>query len=154
MLAQTALTSAQRSDLGISSTDGLVGKLTERYRERITGYFKLPAIAARFAPFPPGMSEPLIHALGTRGITQLYSHQREAWDALAAGHNTVVVTPTASGKSLCYHLPVIEAVRQSGAKAYFVQADFGKNFDLPAFAESMYDRGTKGRDGGGKVIVE
>ena len=120
MLAQTALTTAQRSDLGTSSTDGLVGKLTERYRDRITGYFKLPAIAARYSPFPPGMSEPLIAALAARGITQLYSHQREAWDALAAGHNTVVVTPTASGKSLCYHLPVIEAVRQSRAKALYL----------------------------------
>ncbi len=120
MLAQTALTTAQRSDLGASSTDGLVGKLTERYRERITGYFKLPAVAARFAPFPPGMSEPLIEALAARGITQLYSHQREAWDALAAGHNTVVVTPTASGKSLCYNLPVVEAVRQSRAKALYL----------------------------------
>ena len=120
MLAQTALTTAQRSDLGASSTDGLVGKLTERYGDRITGYFKLPAIAASFAPFPPGMSEPLIAALAARGITQLYSHQREAWDALAAGHNTVVVTPTASGKSLCYHLPVIEAVRQTRAKALYL----------------------------------
>src|SRR5678815_3263371 len=59
-------------------------------------------------------------ALRSRGISQLYSHQRAAWDASARGDHVVVVTPTASGKSLCYHLPVIEAVRGQRAKALYL----------------------------------
>ena len=43
-----------------------------------------------------------------RGITRLYSHQAEAVEAVLAGHNVVVVTPTASGKTLCYNLPVLD----------------------------------------------
>src|SRR5690606_6633082 len=54
------------------------------------------------------------------GIGQLYSHQAQAWDAAQAGRNFVVVTPTASGKSLCYTLPVVSAAMQQQAKALFL----------------------------------
>ena len=42
----------------------------------------------------------------------MYSHQRTAWDAVKKGHNPVVVTPTASGKTLCYNLPVLSEMAQ------------------------------------------
>ena len=45
-----------------------------------------------------------------RGVTQLYSHQAEAFTHSAAGKNVVVVTPTASGKTLCYNLPVLNGL--------------------------------------------
>ena len=102
---------AQRADLNAHSTDSLVERLAEKYRDRITGYFRLPATNAAHAPFPDELSTATRAALHSRGISQLYSHQRAAWDASARGDHVVVVTPTASGKSLCYHLPVIEAVR-------------------------------------------
>ena len=120
MIPDQAIAIAQKADLAAPTTDHLVARLHDRYRDRITGYFRIPAKPARFAEFPAGLSEPLRAALATRGVTALYSHQRESWDALEAGQNVVVVTPTASGKSLCYHLPVIEAVRSGQGKALYL----------------------------------
>src|SRR5262245_52545058 len=63
-----------------------------------------------FTPFPKGLSPALGQALITRGISQLYVHQAEAFAHASAGRNVVVVTPTASGKTLCYNLPVMNAM--------------------------------------------
>ena len=49
-------------------------------------------------------------ALQERGINALYTHQREAFDSVMEGNSIVAVTPTASGKTLCYNLPVIETI--------------------------------------------
>lgn len=75
---------------------------------------------ARFAPIPDGLSPALARALAKRGITQLYSHQNIAVQAALAGQNVVVSTPTSSGKSLCFHLPVLDAVDKvrGGAALY------------------------------------
>ena len=60
---------------------------------------------------PPDWLDPRIRAgLGGRGIDRLYSHQAEAIEAVRAGNDVVVVTPTASGKTLCYALPVLQAM--------------------------------------------
>ena len=119
-MTELAIRAAQRADLNVRSTDGLVERLAHKYRDRITGYFRLPATPACCAPFPDALSQATSTALASRGITNLYTHQRAAWDASARGENVVVVTPTASGKSLCYHLPVIEAVRARRAKALYL----------------------------------
>ena len=52
----------------------------------------------------------IIKALKSKGIEQLYSHQREAFDNAYNGESFTAVTPTASGKSLCYHLPVLQSI--------------------------------------------
>ncbi|MGZ6294486.1 MAG: DEAD/DEAH box helicase [Candidatus Limnocylindrales bacterium] len=70
----------------------------------------LPARPAITAPFPAWLQPPLRRGLELAGVPALYSHQAEALEALRAGHDIVVVTPTASGKSLCYDLPVLQAV--------------------------------------------
>ncbi len=98
----------------------LVERWARKYGDRITGYFRRPAQPAHTAEFPPGLSNDVREALERRGIERLYSHQREAWDHVQAGEHVVVVTPTASGKTLCYNLPVIEAVRESKAKALYL----------------------------------
>src|SRR5271154_2067974 len=56
---------------------------------------------------PSQIAEPLRRALAARGITKLYSHQGEAFHHTQSGRNAVVVTPTASGKTLCYNLPIL-----------------------------------------------
>ena len=65
---------------------------------------------AVFAGFPSDLNEDLAMALRSRGIDRLYSHQAEARAAAKAGRHVVVVTPTASGKTLCYNLPVLERI--------------------------------------------
>ncbi|MEA2655447.1 MAG: box helicase protein, partial [Chloroflexota bacterium] len=68
----------------------------------------IPATAARFAPLPDDLRPELGRALATRGIEQLYSHQADSYRAVRKGRHLVVVTPTASGKTLCYNLPVLQ----------------------------------------------
>lgn len=102
------------------SIEHLVERWARKYGDRITGYLKRPAQAACHAEFPPDLSFELREALERRGINELYSHQREAWDHVQRGEHVVVVTPTASGKTLCYNLPVIEAVREASAKALYL----------------------------------
>jgi DEAD/DEAH box helicase domain-containing protein len=76
---------------------------------------RLPARAARHAPLPDWLDERLVEALRRRGIEQLYSHQAQALAELRAGRDIVVVTPTASGKSLCYDVPVLQALAEDPA---------------------------------------
>jgi DEAD/DEAH box helicase domain-containing protein len=98
----------------------LTARLGAKYADRITGVIHLPGTAGRYAPFPADLPEPLAAALRSRGITQLYSHQAQAWAATQRGENIVVVTPTASGKTLCYTLPVVAAALHKKAKALYL----------------------------------
>ena len=75
-----------------------------------TRYFQ--AKPAVFAPFPSSLDPRLVEALRSRGVQRLYSHQARAFEIVAKGENLVVVTPTASGKTLCYNLPVLQALVQ------------------------------------------
>ncbi|MBI1783951.1 DEAD/DEAH box helicase, partial [Candidatus Sumerlaeota bacterium] len=68
----------------------------------------IPPRPAQFAPIPPAVNSELTAILRAQGIEQLYSHQAEAIEASLAGENVVIVTPTASGKTLCYHIPVLQ----------------------------------------------
>ncbi|HEX7325945.1 MAG TPA: DEAD/DEAH box helicase [Rhodanobacteraceae bacterium] len=95
-------------------------RLERKYASRITGATTVPAQPGHFAAFPQDMPAALRHALAVRGIERLYSHQAEAWDAAARGENVVVVTPTASGKSLCYTLPVVAAAMANRSKALYL----------------------------------
>lgn len=70
----------------------------------------LAARAAVTSPFPPTLNPALVDILRARGISSLYSHQAAATEHALAGRNVVVVTPTASGKTLCYNLPVLDAL--------------------------------------------
>ncbi|MBY0437830.1 MAG: DEAD/DEAH box helicase, partial [Burkholderiales bacterium] len=98
----------------------LLSRLERRYGDRITAHRVAPAREARFAPFPDDLDPALQGALASRGVESLYTHQRAAWDSVRAGTHTVIVTPTASGKTLCYNLPVLQAVRESGAKSLYL----------------------------------
>ena len=77
-------------------------------RGEITAWVKIPAKPGSFTDLPEDLSSPLSAALKQKGIRRLYSHQAEAFDLSQRNQNTVVVTPTASGKTLCYNLPVLE----------------------------------------------
>jgi DEAD/DEAH box helicase domain-containing protein len=81
----------------------------------VTAVRRLAPIEARYAPFPQAIDPRLQAALERRGISQLYVHQAEAFEHIASGRHIVVTTPTASGKTLCYNLPVLNAVLQNPA---------------------------------------
>ncbi|WP_426688681.1 DEAD/DEAH box helicase [Rhodanobacter ginsengiterrae] len=98
----------------------LAQRLSKRYAARITGAFVVPGQEGVFAPLPEDLPSALALALRTRGIEQLYSHQAQAWKATQAGAHVAIVTPTASGKSLCYTLPVISAAMRDKAKALYL----------------------------------
>src|SRR2546430_7944250 len=70
----------------------------------------IPARDAELAPLPADLRPELASALAGRGIERLYSHQAEAYAHIRAGRHLVVVTPTASGKTLCYNLPVLQGL--------------------------------------------
>jgi DEAD/DEAH box helicase domain-containing protein len=76
----------------------------------VTAVRRLPAAAARFAPFPDALDVRLQEALRQRGISRLYTHQAESVAHTLAGRNVVIVTPTASGKTLCYNAPVLDSI--------------------------------------------
>jgi DEAD/DEAH box helicase domain-containing protein len=87
----------------------------------ITHWEVLPPRLARHAPFPAQLDPRLRQALVQRGIEQLYTHQVAAIDHVRAGRNVVVVTPTASGKTLCYNLPVLDRLlRDPNARALYL----------------------------------
>ena len=73
----------------------------------------IPASDADFVSLPHDLKPDLVDALGRRGIERLYSHQAEAYAAVRQGRHLVVVTPTASGKTLCYNLPVLQSLLEN-----------------------------------------
>ncbi len=93
----------------------------DRYREQIVHEERFTARAARYAPPAHSPAGAVAEALGRRGISRLYVHQAQALEAVRAGDSIIVTTGTASGKSLCYMLPVLEAlVDDPEARALFV----------------------------------
>ena len=80
------------------------------FMENVARWEEMPARGAQYAPFPGGLDARLVPVLERRGIHQLYSHQAHAVREVLAGHDVVVVTPTASGKTMCYNLPVLSAI--------------------------------------------
>ena len=80
-----------------------------------------PATAATYRDLPESVNPILRRALADRGIGQLYSHQAETFQAVAQNQNVVVVTPTASGKTLCYNLPILNLLlADPGARAMYL----------------------------------
>jgi DEAD/DEAH box helicase domain-containing protein len=76
----------------------------------VTTVRTLPAIEARYAPWPELVDPRLRSALEARGISQLYTHQAAALTHALGGDNVVITTPTASGKTLCYNAPVLSTI--------------------------------------------
>jgi DEAD/DEAH box helicase domain-containing protein len=87
----------------------------------ITAVRRLDAIAAQCAPFPDSLDPRLRAVLSARGLEAFYVHQADAIDHVLAGRHVVVTTPTASGKTLCYNVPVLQAIlRDPAARALYL----------------------------------
>ena len=94
---------------------------------------RTPARAGEYAAFPENVNPKLREVLAARGIDRLYTHQALALERVGAGENVVIVTPTASGKTLCYNLPVLDRLTaEPGARALYL-------FPTKALAEDQLD---------------
>ena len=107
-------------ELPAGSIEGLVDTLKHQHRARVTGELVIPAQQGTYATFPDELEARLVKALQASSIKQLYTHQHKAWEAIRAGTHTVIVTPTASGKTLCYNLPVLQAALEDKSKALYL----------------------------------
>lgn len=91
------------------------------FMQNVVAWRTLPAQEPHYAPIPHTLHPSLARGLERRGIGQLYSHQAQSIEVVHAGQGLVVVTPTASGKSLCYQLPVLHGfLHDPAARALFL----------------------------------
>jgi DEAD/DEAH box helicase domain-containing protein len=87
----------------------------EELGPNFTAWRHLPPVSPCLVPLPQALDRHLGESLSRRGIQQLYSHQAEAVEAVLGGRDVAVVTPAASGKTLCYNLPVLQTLLKDGA---------------------------------------
>lgn len=86
-----------------------------------TQWRTLPARSARYGEWPAALDPRIVEAFGRRGIERPYTHQAHAIDHALAQRDQVIVTPTASGKTLCYTVPVLQGiVDDPSARALFL----------------------------------
>src|SRR5215467_2315391 len=106
---------AQRQPANLETLHNILGSLVARYRQEevLTAVRQIPARDAQFRPVPGWVTSALSEAYRAKGIQELYSHQASTAELVRNGKNVVVVTPTASGKTLCYNLPVLNAVLEN-----------------------------------------
>src|SRR6059058_555868 len=112
-----------------------------------------PAREAALAPLPDELHPRVREALAAQGIAELYTHQRAAWDAAARGEHVVVTTGTASGKTLAFNLPVLDAIaREPKQRALYLyptkalaqdQLRSLSTFRLPRLRAAIYDGDTE-----------
>ena len=116
---------AARTDrrLAVRDVNDVIAHLSARDTtgEVLTAVRHFPARPAQWQPMPDWVRPELRAAYAEKGVTQLYSHQAMAVDAVHAGRNTVIVTPTASGKTLSYNLPILNAILENAdARALYL----------------------------------
>ena len=91
------------------------------FASNVTHWQVMPARPAKYDDYPDGFDPALRAVLESRGVKRLYSHQRRALDLAQAGKDFVVITPTASGKTMCYNLPVLsEILRDNESRALYL----------------------------------
>jgi DEAD/DEAH box helicase domain-containing protein len=108
----------------------------------VTSWQAVAARSAEYGPMPTDLDPRLVKQLAAQGIEHLYMHQSEAVRQVLGGRHVVVVTPTASGKTLCYNLPVLNALLQDPAtRALYLFPTKALAHDqlegLQAFAEAL-----------------
>lgn len=96
-------------------------KASEKMMSNVTSWVELPEREPVYADFPDFIDARIRTALERRGVRRLYSHQASAITAVNEGGSVVVVTPTASGKTMCYNVPVLNAIlKDEASRALFL----------------------------------
>ena len=107
----------------MASLKSLLDELTrdELFLSSVAHWEPIPKKEGRYTPLPEGLHPLLKKSLQGRGIERLYTHQLTSFEQVEAGNHIVVVTPTASGKTLCYNLPVLQKLLEDeSARALFL----------------------------------
>ena len=107
----------------VSSIDEMILKIknTPEIMNHVTYWHTIPPRPAKYADFPERLHPALREALQRKGISRLYTHQADAFRETTDGKHVVVVTPTASGKTLCYNLPVLNRILEDdSARAIYL----------------------------------
>lgn len=105
------------------NVDQIVTKFKEdrKFMQNVSHWKEIPAKNAEYEDFPDGIDQKIIYALSDRGIHKLYTHQAQAIESILHGKNVTVVTPTASGKTMCYNIPVLNTImKDSSARALYI----------------------------------
>lgn len=140
-------------DPALAKPSGLGEFLAElRKSTSVSGYHYIPARPPRLVDFPAAVGPRLRRALENRGIQKLYSHQAESFELAWSGKNAVIVTPTASGKTLCYNLPVLERIVENpDARALYLYPTKALTYDqlddLMQWANALGEIGVYSYDG-------
>ncbi|MEH7418240.1 DEAD/DEAH box helicase [Neobacillus drentensis] len=96
-------------------------KINHEFKENIVTWHTIENKPPQTVDMPENLHPVLKNALIARGIDQLYTHQKSAYEEIISGHSIVAVTPTASGKTLCYNLPVLHTVLENpSARALYI----------------------------------
>src|SRR5262250_3178752 len=102
----------KRAERAVRNVEEVLRGFAERdsNHDVLTALRRFPARPAVYSEWPGWVSEPLREVYVAKGIARPYSHQAAAAEAVRAGNHVVIVTPTSSGKTLCYNLPVLDAI--------------------------------------------
>ena len=151
----------KRAERTIVRVEEVLSSFAERdwNGEVLTAVRRFPARAAEFAEWPEWVEERLGEVYRAKGIARPYSHQAAAAEAAHAGNNVVIVTPTASGKTLCYNLPVIDAIlKNEDARALYLfptkalaQDQLAELYDLNQRLEKIEEKASAFLDGSGEA---
>ena len=120
------------------SMSSLVDFLEQRFVREIASHTVIPPTSGEFETFPEALNPALKDALQATGLTQLYSHQSEAFESIRRGQDTVLVSRTASGKTLSFLLPILHEYMNAAAP-------FSVALLYPTKALSRDQEGTLGR---------
>jgi len=118
-------------DLAMQKPSGVREFLAElKKSDSVSGYHYIPQREPSLVDLPSSLAPAVRSALAGRGIEKLYSHQAQAFEMVRNGSNVVVVTPTASGKTLCYNLPVLDRIAQKpDARALYLYPTKALTYD-------------------------
>jgi len=141
----------KRAERAVRKVEEVLGWFAERgsNHDVLPAVRRFPARAAVHREWPLWVSETLREVYAAKGIARPYSHQAAAAEAVHAGKNVVMVTPTASGKTLCYNLPVLDAIlKNENTRALYLFPTKALAQDQLAELYDLHRRLQKGGEGG------
>ena len=123
----------------------VLAEYKKKFSGQVVHHEILPVRPPRFSEFPGSVPSELVSALLERGIQKPYTHQAMAWEKLAAGKNVVVITPTASGKTLCYNVPVVQQIlKEPTSRALYLFPTKALSQDQLAELQALLDHAAPG----------